>query len=128
VNPGAAPTPHSWQVLRRAIAPATPDAAAAPEASKARQHCRQLLARLVRCARAGSASVLLAPGDGGKPVRLPAALLALHSRLFLDMQQSGCLGGGGSDEDAADYGGGPSAAGAAAPPMRVSRVLVRNRG
>lgn len=127
--------PAAPQVLERTVAPPTPDAAAGGEASKARQHCRQQLARLLRSAaapgRAGGGgaplrgggivpgSVLLVPNDGGRPVRLPAALLALHSRLFLDMAQSGCLGGGDDDgDDAADSG--------RAPDMRVRGTLMKH--
>ena len=111
------------QILRRGIAPPTPDAAAAGEASKARQHCRQRLARLVRrggAAAAGggsaaaTAAVLLVPGGGGTPVRLPALLLALHSRLFLDMLQSGLF-----DRDEGGGGGGGDSKAAQPPPPRI---------
>ncbi|KIZ05481.1 hypothetical protein MNEG_2475 [Monoraphidium neglectum] len=110
------------QVLERAVVPPTPDAAGASEASKARQHCRQQLAKMLRQAGGGGAQarwcgsgrlgkrdgrgamsaegVLLVPSGGGTPVRLPAVLLALHSRLFLDMHQSGMF-----DSDGGDGGG-----------------------
>jgi len=106
------------QVLQRSIVPPTPDASSAPEPSKTRQHCRQQLARLVRQAAAAAAGagggssnaqVLLQPGDGGVAVKLPAALLALHSRLFFDMHQSGILGGDEGDEGPGGVAGGTAA-------------------
>lgn len=59
------------------------------------------------CNHNATAQVLLQPGGGGTPVRMPAPLLALHSRLFLDMQQSGCF----DDADSAE----PVTVGAAEP-------------
>jgi hypothetical protein len=52
------------------------------------------------CTSTWAPQVLLVPSGGGTPVRLPAVLLALHSRLFLDMHQSGMF-----DSDGGDGGG-----------------------